>query len=118
MHQIDVDNAFLNGTIDEEVYTVQPQGFETQNKNIVCKLQKSLYGLKQAPHAWFQKVSSSLAKFGFVSSKCDSSFFTRVPGSSVTYILAYVDVIIITGNTKQLITKLISDLNRESHSRI
>jgi hypothetical protein len=50
---MDVKTVFLNGSIEEEVYIVKPQGFEVhQRKTHVCILKKILYGLKQAPRAW------------------------------------------------------------------
>jgi len=76
MHQIDIQNAFLHGFLDEEVFMSQPPGFSHPTlPHHVCKLHKSLYDLKQAPRAWFSRLSTKLCKLGFLSSKADSSLF-------------------------------------------
>ena len=50
IHQMDVKTVFLNGDLNEEIYTDQPEYFvEAGQESKVCKLTKSLYGLKQAP---------------------------------------------------------------------
>ena len=50
IHQMDVQTAFFNGELEEEIYIEQPEGFIVPGKEKkVCRLVKSLYGLKQAP---------------------------------------------------------------------
>jgi len=54
LEQLDVKTTFLHGKLEEEIYMLQPKGFEEQGKeNLVCRLTKSLYGLKQAPRCWY-----------------------------------------------------------------
>lgn len=77
LHQVDVNNAFRNGMLNEEVYMSQPEGFLSSNPCLVCKLHRSLYGLKQAPRAWFHTLSVALLKLGFHASKCDPSLFIK-----------------------------------------
>ena len=51
LHQIDVKNMFLKGEIEETIYMVQPENFESKKStHLVCKLNKFIYGLKQASH--------------------------------------------------------------------
>lgn len=88
--KLDVDNAFFNGQLDEDVYMQQPPGYVDKNfPNHVCKLHKSLYGLKQAPRAWFSKLNSYLIQLGFKGSISDSSLFIRKSSDSILYVLVY-----------------------------
>lgn len=49
LHQMNIKRDFLNWDIDETIYMVQLENFESDDsKHIKCKLKKSIYGLKQA----------------------------------------------------------------------
>ena len=59
--QMDVKIAFLNGSLEETIHMVQPEGFIAKGqKNKMCKLQKSIYGLKQASRSWNIKFDHSV----------------------------------------------------------
>ncbi|RVW86355.1 Retrovirus-related Pol polyprotein from transposon RE1 [Vitis vinifera] len=112
VRQLDVENAFLNGDLEEEVFMTQPQGFVNPTyPTYVCKLHKALYGLKQAPRAWFQKLRIALLDYGFQSSRADTSLFIFHTASDILIILVYVDDILVTGSSPTLVSHFISYLN-------
>jgi hypothetical protein len=77
LRQLDVQNTFLHGILEEEVFMRHPLGYEDRSKpHHVYKLDKALYGLKQAPRAWYSKLSKKLKLLGFKASKVDTSLFT------------------------------------------
>nr|GFA88099.1 putative ribonuclease H-like domain-containing protein [Tanacetum cinerariifolium] len=60
VYQMDVKSAFLYGIIDEEVYVMQPLGFQDPEfPTKVYKVKKAMYGLHQAPRAWYDVRSSN-----------------------------------------------------------
>jgi histone deacetylase 1/2 len=111
IQQIDINNAFLNGLLQEEVYMTQPPGFVHQDQTLVCKLQKALYGLKQAPRAWYERLTQTLVQFGFRSSKCDPSLFIYTHKGITLYVLVYVDDILLTGSSSTILHDIIHKLN-------
>nr|GEV05240.1 hypothetical protein [Tanacetum cinerariifolium] len=66
MFQMDVKTDFLHGTLKEDVYICQPEGFiDTDYLSHVYKLKKALYGLKQAPKAWYDELLTFLLQNHF-----------------------------------------------------
>jgi hypothetical protein len=107
MHQLDVKNAFLNGTLTGTVYCSQPAGFvDSSRPDLVCRLNKSLYGLKQAPGAWYSRFATLLLTLGFVEAKSDTLLFIYHHADGVAYLLLYVDDIV-------LLQRIISSLQQE-----
>ncbi|CAH9050291.1 unnamed protein product [Cuscuta europaea] len=109
INQLDVNNAFLHGTLHEEVYMKQHLGFN-DGSGSVCRLLKSIYGLKQAPRVWYQSLSGFLLSFGFHQSVSDASLFILSSHQSYIYVLVYVDDIIVTGSTPTLVRRTIDSL--------
>jgi hypothetical protein len=48
IHQVDVKSTFLHGKLKENVYMVQPNGYEQPNqKDFVCKFEKPYVDLSK-----------------------------------------------------------------------
>ncbi|KAH0743342.1 hypothetical protein KY290_031335 [Solanum tuberosum] len=111
VHQLDVNNAFWQGNLQEQVFMAQPKGYANSNfPNHVCRLKKAIYGPKQASRAWYEALKSHLTKIGFVKSQSDASLFIFTSKSVTMYILVYVDDILITGNYPTLVVHVINSL--------
>jgi hypothetical protein len=114
VHQLDVKNAFLHDTLMETIYCSQPTDFiDAAHPDLVYRLKHSLYGLKQARHAWYSRFASYLASIDFVEAKSDTSLFIYRQGSATIYLLLYVDNIVLTTSTADLLHRMILALQRE-----
>ncbi|GKA83898.1 retrovirus-related pol polyprotein from transposon TNT 1-94 [Tanacetum coccineum] len=108
--QMDVKTSFLHGTLKEEVYVCQPEGFiDADNPSHVYKLKKALYGLKQAPRAWYDKLSKFLQQNQFNKRTIDLTLFIRCFDDNILVVQVYIDYIIF-GSTNPIYTQLFADL--------
>ena len=61
VHASDVDTAFINADIDEDIWVEIPEGTKlATNDDGTYKLKKSLYGLKQASRNWNNDITDYL----------------------------------------------------------
>ncbi|KAK0588502.1 hypothetical protein LWI29_001710 [Acer saccharum] len=111
LRQLDVNNAFLQGTLTDDVFMVQSLDFTHSTKpHHVCKLRKAIYGLRQAPRAWYTELRTFLLATGFINSKCDASLFIWHRFGHTLYLFIYVDDIIITGSSDSHVRDFITTL--------
>lgn len=109
--QYDIETAFLNGKLSEEIYMKQPPGFENGSK--VCRLKKSLYGLKQAARSWNQELERVLISCGCVQSEIDNCLYTIKVDGKVGYVLVYVDDLLIAGDDDHVIDYVVQSIQKE-----
>jgi hypothetical protein len=92
IHQMDVESAFLQAPITEEIFVEQPEGFRSKkHPDYVCRLRKSLYSIKQAPFEWNRELDSHLRANNFEPTPIDPCIYVlREPGR-LAFITVYVD---------------------------
>jgi hypothetical protein len=97
LHQMDVNIAFLNGEIKEEVYIEQLYGFVIHEKEShVCRLKKAMYGLKQEPQAWYARIDGHLMSVGFSKSVVDPNLYYKTINGESLILVIYVDDLFLT----------------------
>lgn len=102
LYQLDVETAFFNGVVDEELYLQQPRGYERGGAGKVCRLVKAIYGLKQAARAWYLKLVELMNEMGMRQCKSDPCLFSRAGADGCTeYVLVYVDDILLMCKTQR-----------------
>ncbi|CAI7734691.1 unnamed protein product [Closterium sp. NIES-53] len=107
--QMDVTTAFLNGVLEEEIFMAQPEGFD-DGSGRVLRLKKALYGLNQAPRQWYLKLRGVLEEIGFTPSTADHSLFMLGEGEQRSFMVVYVDDILIFSPSSDLVKEVMLKL--------
>ena len=95
---MDVKTAFLNGFLEEELHMMQPEGFvDLKGVNKVCKLRRSIYGLVQASRSWNIHFDEVIKAYVFLQTSGEACIYKKVSGSSVAFLILYVDDILLIG---------------------
>src|SRR5215216_2630013 len=105
---MDVKTAFLKG-----LYMIQQKGFvDPKGANKVCKLQRSIYGLVQASRSWNIRFDKVIKAYGFIQANGEACIYKNVSGSSVAFVILYVDDILLIGNDIEFLDSIKGYLNK------
>ena len=108
IEQMDVTTAFLNGSIDCDIFMEQPSGFvDRDHEHSVCHLLKSLYGLKQAPKVWYELLRTHLQAHGFHMLQTEACVgVKRCSDGTLCIISIYVDDLLLFARSKSTIDEM------------
>jgi len=109
IRQFDIETAFLNVKLTEDIYLVPPPGLGIP-KSKCLKLSKALYGLRQAPKAWNQALNEALESMGFKQLESDACVFKKL--DMPLYLLIYVDDGLVVGANEEMCDGVIRDLGK------
>nr|GFB32382.1 putative ribonuclease H-like domain-containing protein [Tanacetum cinerariifolium] len=116
VYQMDVKSAFLYGTIDEEVYVMQPPRYQDPEYPArVYKVEKAMYGLHQAPRAWYGTLSKYLLSNGFQRGTIDQTLFIIRQRGNFILVQVYVDDIIFGSSNSQLCREFKALMHEKFH---
>ena len=106
LHTMDVDTAFLNAPLEEEIYIKPPAGLDLPPGKTCFKLLKALYGLKQSPRAWNIHLNGHIEKLGFTKLLGDSCVFIRKYDSGICILAIYVDDLVIAASSLLIVNEV------------
>ena len=102
IHSMDVNLAFLYGSMDDELYMSPPTGIVLPPGK-VWKVLKSLYGTKQAPQIWHSVIKTWFESQGFVATTADRCVFVKRAADLFIFIGLHVDDLLIVTNSEEFL---------------
>ena len=112
---LDATKAFMNSDIDYDIWVLPPKDPDEIffKKGSVYKLNKCLYGIHQASAMWFKDVEKMLFDLGFKNLQAEPCFFYTTKGGVLTFIIIYVDDILITSQLTTVRDAIARDIQRK-----
>ena len=97
---VDIDNAFLNGDLEHEIYMKIPEGYDEVinprfEKEDCLIIQKAIYGLVQAARQLWKKIVDKMQEGGFKLSEADPCMLCKEDEKGVCIIIIYIDDMLI-----------------------
>ena len=104
---VDIDNAFLNGDLEHEIYMKIPEGYDEVinpgvDKEDCLILQKAIYGLVQAARQFWKKIVDKMQEGGFKLSEADPCMLYKEDEKGVCIIIIYIDDMLIIGKEEAI----------------
>ena len=91
----------------------QPLDFTSSDSDHkVCKLQISIYGLKHASRSWNTRFNDVIKMFDFIKNE-EPCVYKKINGSAVTFLVLYVDDILLIGNDIPILASIKLWLSKE-----
>ena len=72
----------------------------------MCKLQRSIYGMVQASQSWNIRFDELIQAYSFIHTCGEACIYKKVSGSSVAFLILYVDDILLMGNDVELLESI------------
>ncbi|KAG2794064.1 hypothetical protein PC113_g25450 [Phytophthora cactorum] len=110
LDQLDVVTAFLYGIMKELVFCAVPEGVDLDGDFDCLELVKAIYGLKQASRVWNETFDEFVCSIGFQVSAFDPCLYVKIVDGHCVLVLVYVDDVLITGSSPELISRTKTDL--------
>ena len=114
--QMDISTAYLNASLDKDIYVYPPEGYKTKEKGKILKLNKALYGLKQSGRLWNITIDKFLASLGFQSMTYENLYGYKRKNDFV-FLVLYVDDILMTGNSNSLLNEMAAKIKDQYRTK-
>ncbi|UYV84129.1 hypothetical protein LAZ67_X001289 [Cordylochernes scorpioides] len=104
---LDVDNAYLYGDLEEEIYMLLPEGVERKD-NEVYKLLRPIYGLRQSGRNWNLTLDHALQEMGFTRLESCNCIYTYLDKAIIA---VYVDDLALFGESEEILRNIEQKIN-------
>ena len=78
------------------MYMIQPEGYTSEEfLDKVCRLQRFIYGLKHTSRSCNMRFDETIRYYEFIKNEDESYVYKKINGSAITFVVLYVDNILL-----------------------